>query len=98
MSGVSAGNTPMRRNTRMGEVSAGVEVELDGEAVGHLDGGGEVGMADDDVAVRQHGLAPVATGLADVDEIDVDDVVAELGEEVAEPLDVGDPPAAPGPA
>ena len=40
-------------------------------------------MAEDDVAVGQHGLAPVAAGLADVDEIDVDDVVAELGEQVA---------------
>src|SRR5262249_59105248 len=73
--------------------SAREERDVGADAVGHLERGGEVGVAHDQEAVGDERLLPVAARRADGEEIDGDDVLADLGEEPLEPADLADPPA-----
>ena len=75
--------------------SAGVELDLFGHALAHLERGREVRVAHDDVAVADQGLLPVAALRADRRQVDLDDVAAELGEQLLEPDDALDAALAP---
>ena len=53
-------------------------------------------MADDQVAFRDQGRAPVAAWRADRQQVDADDGVTEFAEQGLETLDVADAAPAPG--